>query len=60
MSIIAQMSQRIQSLEAEIGRLKGKWEEAEGRVILSESQSYCMICGNILDGYIPPRETKEA
>ena len=56
MSIISQMSQRIQSLETEIGRLKGKWEEAEKRVILSESQNYCKICGNTLDGYIPPRE----
>ena len=28
------------------------------KLLLSESQNYCQICGNILDGYVPP-ETKE-
>lgn len=39
--------------------LEGEIEVQKRRVILSESQNYCKICGNILDGYVPPRETNE-
>ena len=61
------------SLNNEVELFRGHWEDAEQRckelekeievqkrrVILSESQNYCKICGNILDGYIPPREGLE-
>lgn len=42
---------KIQELEREV-------EVQKQRVILSESQNYCKICGNILDGYVPPKEKK--
>lgn len=49
--IISQLRERIRELEREI-------EVQKQRVILSESQNYCKICGNILDGYVPPKEKK--
>lgn len=58
------------SLNNEVGLFRGHWEDAEKRcgeleeevevqkqqVILSESQNYCKICGNTLDGYKPKKE----
>lgn len=43
---------KIQELEKEI-------EVQKRRVILSESQNYCKMCGSILDSYVPPKEKLE-
>jgi len=48
---IIKLKTKIKELEAEI-------EVQKQRVVLSESQNYCKICGNILDGYMPPKEKK--
>jgi len=37
----------IQQLQAELAKSKE-------RCILAQSQNYCTICGNTLDGYVPP------
>lgn len=29
-------------------------DRLEEQLLKSESQNYCMICGNTLDGYVPP------
>ena len=49
------------SLNNEVGLFRGHWEDAEDRcdelqakVVLAMSQNYCKICGNTLDGYVPP------
>ncbi len=54
------------SLNNEVELFRGHWEDAKERcnelqakVILSESQNYCKICGSTLDGYIPPKEKNE-
>lgn len=47
-----------EALRDYILELKREVEVQKQRVILSESQNYCKICGNILDGYVPPREKK--
>lgn len=39
--------------------LKAKVKELEVKVLLSESQNYCKMCGNILDGYVPPKKETE-
>jgi len=30
-----------------------EWAKMNKKLLQSESQNYCKICGNILDGYIP-------
>ena len=51
------------SLNNEVELFRGHWEDGEKRckelqakLELAMSQNYCTICGNILDGYIPPGE----
>lgn len=51
------------SLNTEVELFRGHWADAEERcdelqvkLLLSESQNYCKICGNILDGYKPKKE----
>ena len=51
------------SLNNEVELFRGHWEDAEKRcdelqakLLLAMSQNYCKICGNILDGYIPPKK----
>lgn len=36
-----------------------EYEKLEAKLLLSESQNYCKICGNILDSYVPPKEKLE-
>ncbi len=43
---------RIKKLEAENKKLKTKLE-------LAMSQNYCKMCGNTLDGYVPPKKETE-
>jgi hypothetical protein len=38
--------------------LEEQIKELEAKVILAMSQNYCKMCGNILDGYVPPKEKK--
>jgi hypothetical protein len=33
--------------------LLGQIKELQKKLLLSESQNYCKICGNTLDGYTP-------
>ena len=41
-------------------QLKAELAEAKKRIVLSEAQNYCKICGNTLDGYVPPeKENKD-
>jgi len=47
-----------EDLKRMLNCLIGKNRKLQAKVILSESQNYCKICGNILDGYIPPKEKK--
>jgi len=42
---------RIKHLEAENEKLRT-------RLLLAVSQNYCKVCGNTLDGYVPPKEKK--
>jgi len=43
-----------------IGELQAELAEAKKRIVLSEAQNYCKICGNTLDGYVPPeKENKD-
>lgn len=42
----------------EIKKICDYYDELQAKLLLSESQNYCKICGNILDGYIPPKEKK--
>lgn len=49
------------SLNNEVGLFRSHWDDAEKRVdelqeklVLAMSQNYCKICGNTLDGYVPP------
>ena len=53
------------SLNNEVELFKGHWEDAEERcdelqakLELAMSQNYCTMCGNTLDGYVPPKEKK--
>lgn len=53
------------SLNNEVELFRDNWENAEERcdelqakLELAMSQNYCTMCGNILDGYIPPKEKK--
>ncbi len=47
-----------EALRDYILELEHEIEVQKRRVILSESQNYCKMCGSILDGYIPPKEKK--
>jgi len=41
-------------------QLQAELAEAKKRIVLSEAQNYCKICGNTLDGYVPPeKENKD-
>ena len=43
-----------------IKQLQAELAEAKKRIVLSEAQNYCKICGNTLDGYVPPeKENKD-
>ncbi len=46
---------KIVKLKAENRKLKVENEELQAKVLLSESQNYCKICGNTLDGYKPKK-----
>lgn len=53
------------SLNNEVELFRGHWGDAEDRckelqakLELAMSQNYCTMCGNILDGYVPPKEKK--
>ena len=60
------------SLNNEVELFRGHWEDAEhwckianqqcielqAKLELAMSQNYCTMCGNILDGYVPPKEKK--
>lgn len=37
-------------------KLKRENDELKEQLLLSESQNYCKLCGNTLDGYIPKEE----
>ena len=54
------------SLNNEVELFKDHWEDAEEecrklktKLELAMSQNYCTMCGNILDGYVPPKEKNE-
>ena len=61
------------SLNNEVELFRGHWEDAERSCKLAEerckelkaklelamSQNYCTMCGNILDGYVPPKKKLE-
>ena len=53
------------SLNNEVELFRGHWEDAEkeckelkAKLELAMSQNYCTMCGNILDGYVPPEDKK--
>ena len=48
---IAELEQANLSLQGDYLSLQAELKELKARALLSESQNYCKICGNILDGY---------
>jgi len=47
---------KIYHLERKVKGLQYQISKLEERLLLSESQNYCKICGNTLDGYVPKGE----
>ncbi len=47
-----------QDLEKLIAEQAEEIKDLEARGLLSESQNYCKLCGNILDGYVPQPQNK--
>ena len=43
----------------EFEKLKVENEKLKAKLLLATSQNYCKICGNILDGYVPPKGKNE-
>lgn len=44
--------------ERNCGLAEEKCKELQAKLELAMSQNYCTVCGNILDGYIPPKGKK--
>ncbi len=62
---IFKLGAKNKKLEKENEKLKGHWmdtekrcDELQAKLELAMSQNYCTMCGNNLDGYMPPKEKK--
>lgn len=53
------VARKYRQLEDEKQRLQKQVEELEKKLVLSESQNHCKMCGSILDGYVPPGSEEE-
>ena len=51
-AIYSKLNKQIEQLKTENEKLKAKLE-------LAMSQNYCTMCGNTLDGYVPPKKKLE-
>lgn len=46
--------EQLSNLRNQVEELDAENERLKEQLLLSESQNYCKICGNTLDGYLPP------
>ena len=50
------MFRNVWSYIGENRKLKDKNKKLKAKLELAMSQNYCTMCGNILDGYVPPKK----